>query len=341
MGQKTMTLQKEALPNLFREINKLIKKGSILINGKEVKLEFFLGGDVKFLLMIMGLNSATADYACVWCKVHKDNRWDTSKDMTFYSEDPQRRTLDEIKKNSKSKDNYGCIYQPLIDIELDDVVPDELHLLLRVTDRLLENVIDELLEKSVIEDFNRQKGQPKGVLLAKFVQGVNSCGIPFHVWYKKNADGSRSNILEYSSLVGSQKKNLLHKLPAKFHEYLHEDTCTIVSEIWTSFADYYQLITDFKITDDNFSALFEKGKVWIELFCSLRNMRSGYTRAWVTPYMHVMAYHVPHFVKKYGCFKKFTGQGVEKNNDDANRVLFHKSNKWGAAKDILHGVSCR
>ena len=51
--------------------------------------------------------------------------------------------------------------------------------------------------------------------------------------------------------------------------------------------------------------------------------------------MHVMAYHVPIFVEKYGCFKKFTGQGVEKNNDDAKRMLFHKSNKWDAAKDIL------
>ena len=28
--------------------------------------------------------------------------------------------------------------------------------------------------------------------------------------------------------------------------------------------------------------------------------------------MHVIAYHIPFFVEKHGCFKKFTGQGVEK-----------------------------
>ena len=33
--------------------------------------------------------------------------------------------------------------------------------------------------------------------------------------------------------------------------------------------------------------------------------------------------------------KQFTGQGVEKNNDDAKRILFQKSNKWDAARDVL------
>lgn len=51
--------------------------------------------------------------------------------------------------------------------------------------------------------------------------------------------------------------------------------------------------------------------------------------------MHIMCYHVPYFIKKHGCFKRFTGQGAEKNNDNAKRILFQKSNKWDAVKDIL------
>lgn len=50
--------------------------------------------------------------------------------------------------------------------------------------------------------------------------------------------------------------------------------------------------------------------------------------------MHLIAYHLPFFIQKHGCLKKFTAQGVEKN-DDAKRIFFHKSNKWDAAKDIL------
>ncbi|CAB4031912.1 Hypothetical predicted protein, partial [Paramuricea clavata] len=32
---------------------------------------------------------------------------------------------------------------------------------------------------------------------------------------------------------------------------------------------------------------------------------------------------------------QFTGQGVEKNNDDAKRTVFQKSNKWDSVKDVL------
>ena len=51
--------------------------------------------------------------------------------------------------------------------------------------------------------------------------------------------------------------------------------------------------------------------------------------------MQIMCYHDLFFIKKYGCFKKFTSQGVEKNNNDAKRALFQKSNKWDSVKDIL------
>ena len=79
-GKEDYQTLKTALPDFFDEVNFLIETGSLLVDGNEVKLEFFLGGDYKFLLMIMGLNSATADYACLWCEIHKQFRWDTSKD---------------------------------------------------------------------------------------------------------------------------------------------------------------------------------------------------------------------------------------------------------------------
>ena len=114
-----------------------------------MKLELFLGGDLKFLLMVMGMNAASPNYACLWCLLHKDEWWDTSKNLHYYNEAPNCRTLEVIKKlfQSKSANNLGCINRPLLDIALDHVVPDELHLLLRVTDRHLENVIEEVMEK--------------------------------------------------------------------------------------------------------------------------------------------------------------------------------------------------
>ena len=235
-----------SLKDFFQEVNLLIERGTILIDGQEVKLEFFLGGDFKFLAMIMGLNSATANYSSLWCKIHKQNRWDTSKSCYFFHEDGQKRTLEKIKNLCQEKcDNFGCIHPPpLKNIDLDHVVPDELHLLLRITDRLLENIINEILERDSIADFNKPKGSPKGLLLQNFVKDVNDLGITFSTWYKKNADGSRSNILEYTSCVRAQKKLLLCKLPSILAKYLYPDTAEIVCKIWNDFKIYYDFITD-------------------------------------------------------------------------------------------------
>ena len=51
--------------------------------------------------------------------------------------------------------------------------------------------------------------------------------------------------------------------------------------------------------------------------------------------MHTLPYHVPLFIGGFSTLKQFTGQGVEKNNDDAKRIFFQKSNKWDAARDVL------
>ena len=42
------------------------------------------------------------------------------------------------------------------------------------------------------------------------------------------------------------------------------------------------------------------------------------------PYMHCLVYHVPFFTKKYGKLLRFSGQGVEKINDDINKFIIQK-----------------
>ena len=106
-----------------------------------------------------------------------------------------------------------------------------------------------MLERKAIEDFNRPRGQPKGVFLTNLVKGIKYCGISFNVWFKTNADGTASKILEYTSLVGAQKKKLLNwQVPSKLHKYLDPDTCASVCKIWTFFEEYYNFVSDFSLT---------------------------------------------------------------------------------------------
>ena len=154
-GPEKYETMKTSLSNFFDEVNELIRQKTLSIDGEDIQLDFFLGGDMKFLLMIMGLNAATANYSCLWCHVHKNDRWDTSKPLNYYNEEPFKRTLDGMRTYHGSKNHYGCIHAALLEIPLNHVLPDELRLLLRVTDRLLQNIIDEIIERDAIEDFNK------------------------------------------------------------------------------------------------------------------------------------------------------------------------------------------
>ena len=55
-----------------------------------------------------------------------------SKSKDFYHQESNKRTLEKIKEYYKTR-QYSCEHYPLLNIELDNVVLDELHLMLRVT----------------------------------------------------------------------------------------------------------------------------------------------------------------------------------------------------------------
>lgn len=59
-----------------------------------------------------------------------------SKPETHYWSDEMKKTLDGIKHLCTVKDNFGCIKPPLLDIPIENVRVDELHLLLRITGTL-------------------------------------------------------------------------------------------------------------------------------------------------------------------------------------------------------------
>ncbi len=156
----------------INDINSVNQNGKIKVNDTEVAVELFLGGDYKFLLMAMGMSGATSDHTCLWCKVHKLLRWDMSKDLSYYNEE-LNRTLQEIKELSSSSKTFSCVKRPLFNILLDHIILDELHLMLRITDRMTENLITEVMEKDSKEDFNKAQGEEKGENIRILIKTIN------------------------------------------------------------------------------------------------------------------------------------------------------------------------
>ena len=62
--------------------------------------------------------------------------------LLFCNTDGMQRTLSKMANNVESK-KFGSKHTPLMQIEPGRIVPDELHLFLRICDVLLQNLLDD------------------------------------------------------------------------------------------------------------------------------------------------------------------------------------------------------
>jgi hypothetical protein len=142
-GKEDYETLERCFRDIFTDINELVLDKKIDVDGQTINLEFFLGGDYKFILLLLGLSGATSNYACSWCKVHNDESWNMKYDLEYYSCSKLKRTLEDLKKSAtkSSKESSCSVKTPLLNIELNHVIPDELHLLLRIMDVLINNLV--------------------------------------------------------------------------------------------------------------------------------------------------------------------------------------------------------
>ena len=160
-----------------------------------------------------------------------------TKPDTFYDSSPQKRAIEDLRRCcrlKKGNKNFCCINPPLLNIPLDHIILDELHLLLRITDVLTRNVLDEVIEWDDEEAHKKKvsKPAPIGQHLQEAIQTINRCGITFRVWEKKNVDGKGSGTYDWTSLMGNEKKMLLRSLPECFPSILRPETAATVQKIW-------------------------------------------------------------------------------------------------------------
>ena len=108
------------------------------------------------------------------------------------------------------------------------MVIDELHLLLRMTDILIRNIIFEMLrldKKGAVMNTGKQH-------LTAFVKAVRSCGVSFDVWEVRDGDGRPLGKFQWTALPGRDKKQLLQQLPSKLRILLPDDFVGTVVSLW-------------------------------------------------------------------------------------------------------------
>ncbi len=325
-GAENYETLKEGLAPVLADIQEVIEAGYIELDGRPLELQFYLGGDYKFLLLMMGMNQAHSNHVCLFCTVHKNKRWMT----TSPADKRTLATMEQCRQHLPgSKERLGCIEEPLVGVEIDMIAIDTLHLMLRVHDVLLRNLINAMIHKDQVASHS---GAATTAQLDKLVSAIQSCGLTFRVW--KDREGKGSDCYKWTSLRGRDRRIMFKRLPPVLSDLFDDPSDgPVVEYLWKEFDN---LLSLFPIESPSEAVLKDvcEGTVdWIEKFLSLTTLE-GHKRANVTPYIHIMVMHMPDQMRSLGGLLRFSGQGVKKNNDDARRN-FLSSNRWDAPKEVL------
>lgn len=190
---------KESLSDLTAEMTKLSK---VKVGGKHYNIEYFLGGDWKFLACVCGLGAANQDHACICCKCPPNQRRDIQRAWSLSNSAQGARSLEEIANFAKSK-KLNCKATPLFSFTpLDHVIIDTLHLFLRISDNLTELSIRELRRKDACEKATFPNGfsQKKFKHMAGYEAFLKNLCISFE--WRINKDTKK---LDYRDLTGPAK----------------------------------------------------------------------------------------------------------------------------------------
>ena len=99
---------KDALNPILCEVSEM---QTIVINGRVFDIVFFLGGDLKFLNVMTGLDACSSTYSCLWCHCSKSDRWDHRKQWSMINQASGARTIESITQYARQKKNKYKLFK--------------------------------------------------------------------------------------------------------------------------------------------------------------------------------------------------------------------------------------
>lgn len=299
----------------------------VTMRGKVYSIQFFLGGDLKFLAAVCGIEAANSEHACIWCKCPKQQRSNMALSWSIQDQSKGARTIEEIQEKCKlgktSKSRFNCCHPPMFPfIPIERVIIDSLHLFLRIADVLINLLIRDL---RILDGVDKATSldQAKTTNMNAYQSFLNeTCKIRFQWYLEKEAKK-----LKWRDLTGPEKKRLFDKIdiPTLFPSLRQSQK---IQKLWVDFFGLIRSLSKSKCDADEFQKL---SKEWVLLLTSVYQSKD------VTPYIHAFAQHVHEFLRLYGNIVIFNQQGLEKLNDLTTKHFQRATNHQGyqALKQVL------
>lgn len=309
-GKENYELLEVMMMLFIQELDDL-KNYGLKINEIIWKFELYFSSDWKFLSICLGFNAANSNFFCPWCQICKH---DQGNNQTSWKISKEIEKINEYPGHNKRPLFYM--------IPLKNWVPDELHIMLRIWDRLWSLVISELKESNQFDNICREE----------IMQEMGRIGVNFQFWKEHGAD-----VWNYTSLMGDDKLKVLKNF--NLGRILPPSRAKKIRELWDRFNQIY---SNLKSRDYNTQQFQFEAEDWLELFLtpdrvipnSNRIEKGLYSPSSITPYMHVLVYHMSEFMEihqKWGV-KAFSCAPVEKKNHQQVTHFFRQTLKGGGSK---------
>ena len=318
----------KALRNLIDEFNSL---EFVEINGKFVEVVKFVGGDLKFLNQVTGIGGFASTFSCLWCKCSKVERSDVTKKWSMTDTSQGARTVEEITRCAKmpknSKNKFNCNAKPIFSsVPIARVIPDTLHLFLRIMDQLVYQLTYHLQHLDNCVRLNPNLNLDKCTNLMRFQNFVIKLGITD--WKYLVDDGK----VHARSFTGPEHRKILFNIDLKEIIPDHPKLSSIQT-LWSMFKEIVSLLNR-NLEASEIDRFESSTRRWLEIY------QTVYLAKDITPYMHVLTYHVPEVMRKHGNIALFCQQGLEKLNDHVTKWYFRSTNFGKAAlKQIMEKQS--
>lgn len=307
----------KALKEIIEDLQDL---QTVKINDIDFDVKYTLGGDLKWIALITGINAANADYPCPWCKFNKKSDNDLRKDWNL-----RDRSHQESKENQNS---FGYINQPMFKfIKFEEIVVDNLHLLLRITDVIFEKLIT-FIEH--LDSKNRDSIYFKR--LTDFLIGLKITS-PFYISKKGTTKMRNLNQNERLIFLEAIRKKNFKEI---FYEKANDKKLIMIDQVFLKFNELFHFSkNDFSENNITFqyNENYFKTKLneWLGFFIQLMNYddkkRKKKDIEYITPYIHIMVQHLPEFISTYKNLNLFSTQALEKSHNSTKINLMRQTNK--------------
>lgn len=280
-----------------------------------------MGGDLKFLALIYGINAANSKYPCIYCTNNFETKLDKKEPLSF-----SKRTIDESKALYELKDidsRKGYIEEALFDfIDFDHIVVDLLHLYLRITDKFFNILIDKIIKADGLHsqkiELHKRNNFYKLVCFLK-----DQCKITNSFYL------SKKSIFKYKlrSLNANERLRVFEKLKAQkivnLFPRLDKKEAELMDFVFTHFHDTIKKIKSKQIDKNNIESFKAELFKWVKFYIKL-DPSDEYE---VTPYIHIYAFHLPFLITSLENINFYNTQGLEKLNHFSTQYYYFSTNR--------------